>query len=440
MRYTLFGRGEGVRVDCDHPQWACVDGDRVSDATVSARLQGVRPGISAGAAQALVPGIVLCEDEPSSSQTIETVWRMLWDHTPWLETVGKDSFILQVAGPRPPLREVRDILLRIDQELPVQSRFRVGFAETPRLARALVEWSECSCGRIPGAGYYTVGRQQLIVSPGLAVHGTTRKPVLQRSSQTRPVEARTAEERTTQTRAAEAPPWILNLPIQALWMLPQQTRDTLSRLGVHRLADLLTLPEADLINHFGRESLLWKQWFAESPPGRICVNYPPLQHRQVWQARAGETMHPGQLPELLKTLLTPIAVELNRAGAGALRLGLVWQSERGEARFERIAKAPVHRLDSLVAQLAEGVDACVRTAVETGGLERMEVYVADLRPFASSQSAFVLKNGLLLPATDVVKEEVGELLTQVNGRFPDKLRLGMRGAFRELRWRAVAEG
>ncbi|WP_026962382.1 hypothetical protein [Alicyclobacillus herbarius] len=438
MRYTLFGFGEGVRIDEGSPLWASIQSGKVSDASTAAREQGIQPGMSAATAQSLLPGLRLFEETGSPSQTMERVWHTLWKFSPWLETVGYDSFFLQIPGARLPFSEVRQILRQVDVQLPRGARFFVGLAETPKLARALVQWARCRSDRPPGAGY-RVGRQYLWISPVFS-----RKVSVPSGSAADAVLAHACDSQAdrrgrTDSLSIPAPKWIHALPIDAMWFLSAEERERLKRFGVFQYRDLFDLPDADFIRQFGRESLLWKQVFAEIPPGHLQVNYPPFTYSQIWRAHIGETLSAGQIPEVVARLAARIADFLEKWGNAAHRQGIVWRTVSAEGRFEQATGQPVYRLSTLMAHWQEGIHRCQAAAEGEGGVETIKIYVADLQPLTGRQSGFILKNGLLLPDNLKTKEKLEQILGQVNGRHPGKLRIGIRGSFRELRWRAVVE-
>jgi hypothetical protein len=210
MRFTLFGVGEGILTESTDPLWVCARENIVTDVSLSARALGIKGGWSVKSARAVVPQLAVYEEPDQTSPIMEEVWRILWTCSPWLETVNKNAFYLQIPGKHPPIREVRDLLLSLDERLSVEQRFRVGLAESPDLARGLVEWSRLE--RIAGARYYKVGRQQWLLSPALA-SVTSRK-----------------------TRGSSAN-WIQSMPIQCHWKLLEKNREQLK--GYHDLRNLL---------------------------------------------------------------------------------------------------------------------------------------------------------------------------------------------------------
>lgn len=408
VRFTLYGEAEGVLGSAKETHWATVAQGVVTDASVSARTQGVLPGISAKAAKALVPGIVL-EDEPDEPTSVmRAVWERLWASSPWLETVGERAFLLQIPGRTPPLREVRNLLLSLEEQLSEEQRIRAGLAENPFLARALVEWSRVE--RVPAALYYKVGRQQWLLSPSLAAW-------LQKGGPYAPVGT-----------------WVHNLPLTALWTLPSESKDRLLKLGVSRLGQLEQIPKPHLFRHFGKEVLLWLRMLDQEPGGTVRVNYPPLQRKKVWIAPLGEQVEVAHMEELLQSLTGELAVELQQAACGALNVRMDWESDVAEGSFERVTKKPAYTAEALQAALWPGLDAFRGSA-----LRRLEVSVADIRPLQSVQSSFAIKNGAFVPSEEVSRNDLSRLLYHVNRKFPKGLQVGLRPTFRELRLNAVLQ-
>lgn len=408
MRFCLFGHGEGVQSDCDQQLWATIWNKTVTDASISARKQGVRPGLREAAATALVPGITLCAKATQPTQVMQGVWNTLWAHTPWLETLQEDSFWVQLPGNLPSFTETRKILADLDQQLGEERRLRVGMAENPFLARALVAWSRVE--KVQGALYRRVGRQQWIISPGLA----------NRASPTFTSTARTQ--------------WIGQLPIQALWMLAPSTREALLRLGVTRLEGLLIAPQAELVRHFGKEALLWARFVEQVPGGQLRVNYPPLDNREVWCAPTGESIPLNALADVLTMLVQPLASALERDGIGALQVGFQWVTDRGQGMYTRLSRRPLVQQLALLAQLGPGIQRCEGTY-----LERVEVFATDLRPLTAVQTSFVIHKGMLMASRSIERDELRKVLQHVNHKYPRSLVLGARPRFRELRLEAISQ-
>lgn len=431
MRFFLFGRGEGVRADCMASLWASVRDDKVTDASVSARKQGIRPGMKAKSAQALTPFLILCEDSEREgpSELVKRVWQLLWTFSPWLETISDHAFLLQIPGVQPPLREVRDLMLRLQALFTTEQRFRLGLAENPFLAKSLVAWSGME--RVRDASYFKVREQELLVSPGLS-------PWVKET-----FERKQRENTTVSTQ------WVRQLPLASLWLLPESTRSALWELGLRRLEDLETVAPQTLQQRFGKPALTWLQWLNQSPGGRVRVNYPPEKFACVWKSSVDERLLPEFYSLKLTSLTEALARDLERTGTGALKVGMEWLSEQGKQCFERAVKRPAYQLDFLLAQLQPGLE-----LLPACGIEQLKVYVESLQPLTPVQlSLWHESENVTRTATcenqrerfgkglqereEKRKREVERLLHQVNHKFPNGLQIGVRPTFRELRLQAL---
>lgn len=434
MRFFLFGQGEGVRADSQAALWAAIGDGKVTDASISARQQGVKRGMTAKSAQALIPGLVLYPESEKTmvSQTMQKIWGALWKISPWLETISEDSFLLQIPSAYPPIREVRDLSLDIQKLLNKEQRFRLGLAENPFLARALVEWSRLE--RVPGATYLKVREQELLLSPSISKLGY--------------ISCNASGDSTASIR------WIRSLPISALWPLPGAIQTTLLELGVRRLADLEELVNPrQLQQRFGTSALTWLEWLKQQPGGRVHVNYPPAQLVQIRQADAGEYLLPEHYPGLLDSMATTLARELERSGNGALQVGMVWETHERNESFEKISKRPIYQRELLLAQLTSGMESLPKE-----GVERLELYVRNIQPLTQIQMTFWCEEGagqslsrreqpkpgqfyltVIQRGEEKQQRDIEKLIRQVNQKFPNGLKVGIRPTFRELRLNAVLQ-
>lgn len=405
MRFSLYGEGEGVLGEGEDSLWACNSTDIITDASISARELGIRPGMRVKVAQSLVPQLTLCP-EVQSSESMKSVWKALWAFSPWLETIPKQAFFLQIPGSVPPIREVRDLLLNMNTLLSEQQRLRIGFAENLFLAKALVAWSRVEAVR--GAQYYKVGRQQWIVSPVLAEWGRTQR------------------------RPGDPGGWIEHMPISCLWVLPPNTRAALMKLGIERLRDLKSVSLSHLKKNFGKESLQWFRFLEQKWGGSVRVNYPPLAHRESWQAVGGEELDIRNGGALLQELTKTLAYRLTKDGLGALRVGMTWETDAGPGCFERIAKKPANQFEFLYSVIQPGVEQWVGERLET-----LTVYAEEIRPLVAIQSSFTVHRGAFIPTEEINKKDLTQVIYQVNRKFPKGLQIGLRPNFRELRLQAV---
>lgn len=221
-------------------------------------------------AQALIPEIEILAEPVLPPPGVKLLWAILWKHSPWLEILDNHAFLLQISSQPSPFSEVRNIVQLINQQLSQEQRVRVGIAENPFLAQALVKWSYLE--KVPGAVYRKVGRQHVVISPGI-----TSTSVSESSRR------RSSHLKTRQEIAAEKPErgivstqWIEQLPIQALWKLSLQERTELLRLGIRRLGDLQMISTEDLMTRFGTSAIRWLEYNDQSPGGKVNVNYPPV--------------------------------------------------------------------------------------------------------------------------------------------------------------------
>ncbi|MCL6515490.1 hypothetical protein [Alicyclobacillus sp.] len=445
MRFTLYGEVEGVLAESAAPLWASVgEGGVVSDASVLARQHGIHPGMRPAEARALVPGVVLVEEAQRPTSVMEAVWECLWRCSPWLETVGKNAFYLQVPGRTPPLSEVRALLLELDRMLNEQRRLRAALAEHPLLARALLMAARQR--RVPGVQRVRVGRQELAVSPGVRYVKMTGVSGTGEGS----LGVRTAGVRTLAVREEmpAAPVWAGRLPIEALWPLPASTRVALRDLGVDCWADLAAIPVSQLKRRFGSEAVGWRAWLNPPPGGRVAVNYPPAARRVAWRAPAGERISAATAEALRDGLVRRLGERLEREGLGALKLGLVWETEDAAGRWEAPQKRPLHTAESLRAALAPGCEEADAACGE--GFTSMEVYASDLQPLRAVQvrlEEFLHTGGAerarLRPdwAKPGRRREMAvmRVIRQINRKYPSAVCLGVKAGFRERRLQAVLE-
>ncbi|GMA49498.1 hypothetical protein GCM10025857_08550 [Alicyclobacillus contaminans] len=364
--------------------------------------------MSATAAKALLPELEFEEEPVSSPPVMEWLWRRLWAISPWLETCGETAFWLQIPGTQPPFREVRQLLLDVERAFHGEQRVRVGLAESPFLARALVEWGRWE--RVPQARCFRIGRQLWLVSPGLA-NGPLGRP-------------------DVRTGAAADGRWAKPLPIRALWTLAEDKREALERLGIFRLGQLERVPATRLRRHFGKEALEWFRWL-EPTTGGIRVNYPRPQHGRSWQAVLGEEAALEQRWEIVQSLIRDLTATLEQAMCGALRARLEWESDAGEGRYERAVQRPLHTPEAWLAAVEPGMNAC-RGRI----LRRLAVYAEELRPLQTVQTSWLDCRGMAWEQTRR-KRSLERWMEQINRRYPRMLQWGIKPTFREQRLQAL---
>ncbi|MCL6452200.1 MAG: hypothetical protein K6T78_01090 [Alicyclobacillus sp.] len=428
MRYTAYCAGEGLRSLSTAALWAThTEAGVVTDASLSAREQGVRPGLTIQSAKALLRDLECIPETDALPGGMDVVLQTVADQTPWVEWIDPDTCWFQLSGKHPPLRELRTILQRLEQALTPQQRVCAGFAETPDLARTLVEWSRVE--RVPGALYWRVGRQLWLLSPELA------KQVRHRGKVARPV------------ADAVRPPqldWLKRLPILAFWPVSESVRLRLLSLGVHRLGELASVPAAYLQRQFGPDAWHWSEWLRSVPTGSVRVNYPPLQTQVEWAAALGEAVRSAQLPDILETLAKQAADVLYQRETGALQVELEWETECGVQTVHRSAKQPLVGEVQICAALQETLQTAL-PALTDERLERVRLTARSLRPLRGVQQSLGVDLGgppserLYLDGRKDPPDGpdlLQRLLHLVNHRFPGTLALGLRPTFRELRLQA----
>lgn len=399
LRYTLYGIGEGIRVQTDESLWASHQSGLITDASLSARQLAVKPGIAIKAALSLVPGLRLIEEEAATVRPVRRVWEQLYQFSPWMQTVDWHGFYLQVTGRTPPFEELREIAQALDELLTPEQRFRIGFAENPFLARALVEWSRCD--RIPRAAYRRFGREQVIVSPALA-----------------------RGERN----------WLSAMPLHPLWIIPKPVKEQLHTLGVYTVEQLLALPGTMLRRRFGKEALVWLQSLAQQSD-RLAVNYPPATRTAAWIAKQADALEILQIPHVLDGFAQELSHHLVCAGEGAMRVTLRWTSLDGKQdQYTRVAKHPIVRADFLLAQL---LPACTQI---TEQVTELSLLLDGIRPLATEQLSFDLTESASDDSSSYKQNSIARTLLQINGKMPGSLMLGMRPTYRELRHHLTVGG
>jgi hypothetical protein len=261
--------------------------------------------------------------------------------------------------------------------------------------------------------YRKAGRQQLIVSPGIAVE----------------VQAAAGRQPAASLRFGA---WIGRLPIQAMWLLPEQARTALLQFGVRRLGELTEVGADRLRRHFGKEAFGWLHLLQPDAAQTVRVNYPPPERAETWRANVDEPVDRRHLPALVETLASALSMQLERAELGALAIGVRWETDAGSGGFERLMKRPTWRRETILAQLGQGLETCTESR-----LESVTVYGRDLRPCSSIQLRWEVRDGALMQADGTVGENLRKLVGQVNRKYPNGIRIGMRPGFRELRLQAV---
>lgn len=406
MRYTLYGQGEGL---CGHADsaYVTVQNERVTDASISALKAGIRIGWTLRTALSIAPTLQVIPHSSSVSQSMQTVCQILWNTSPFLRITDGNAFFLQISSKVPPTSEIRRLLLEVDQYLSTEQRFRLGFAETPFLAQALVAWSRIE--RIPDALYLRVRRQQILFSPSVATGSLER--------------------------GAPQTDWIRQMPIAACWFLSTSVREQLQALGVQRLWQFESVSNDMLIAHFGKEAQLWKNVISRIPDEKIQVNYPPDRENASWYAPLGEESEISRADELLEHLSFELTRKLQKASVGALSVGVCWETDVKAGRFEQQSKRIIYQPSILLAQLRPG-----RLQMVGSRLVSLEVYVSDLRPLQSAQTEFLLYQDVFYPEPVLDRRQLQDVWLQLLSKFPKQLQWGVKPTFRERRMNAIQNG
>lgn len=136
--------------------------------------------------------------------------------------------------------------------------------------------------------------------------------------------------RVLSSPAQERENW-LRVPIDRLGLAPGMLR-YLERMGVGTLGQLLALPEAELVQRFGKGAGQWHQWAAAGTKEGIVGHHerPPVVREMEWDhavrdtdrlMRAIASMLPAMVGELLRRdeQLTAITLEMRLDRAGVIR-------------------------------------------------------------------------------------------------------------------------
>ncbi|KPV43629.1 hypothetical protein [Alicyclobacillus ferrooxydans] len=426
MRFTLFAQAQGVRSDSTESLWATESSSgHVTDASLSARKRGVRPGMQIGTAKALVPELTSIEEAEGLPSSLEKTLRVVLSFTPWIEIEEKDAFFFQIPGERPPLREVRRILEQVNEQFTEEQSIQVGLAETPRLAKALVEWNKVE--RVQGALYWRVGSQLWLISPSLAgvISGSNR-------SKSNNFGTKNSGSKSSGATSDSAAAWMSEMPITAFWDAPVKVRERLLSLGVYRIGEISRVPTSYLKRQFGEEALLWTQLQRHSSE-RLRVNYPLPELVRTWCAEIGNEVPSELLIEIVRDLSVGLADELSRKELGALKIGVAWRTNDGEEHFERATKQPLCQVNQLIAAVESG---CLETSSKSSGqLVSVRLYAKDIQPLSSIQLALSQQS----PEERRGTVDILRVVRHVNRKFPDAVQMGIRPTFRELRLQAVLE-
>jgi protein ImuB len=305
---------------------------RIAAANPAARAAGVEAGGAAADSSALCPELKLVAADPvaeAAGLSSLAEWCRRW--TPWAAPEGEEGIWLDVSGcahlfgGEQALAE--DILARMTG---LGLAARLGLADTPGAA-----WAVSRCGDGP-----------VTVIP----EGAARQ-------------------------------WLSTFPVAAL-RLPPEVAETLRRLGLRRLRDLMGLPRGPLAARFGEvvsrrlDQLL----------GRLPEPISPLPPEERLEARLAFADPIGRSEDVeraLRHLLADLCSRLEARGLGVRRLGLLLFRVDGVAAEQTIGTTlPVRNPDPLFRLLHPGLD-----GLDAGfGIEAMAVEVREAEPFTGTQA------------------------------------------------------
>jgi len=191
----------------------------------------------------------------------------------------------------------------------------------------------------------------------------------------------------------ESPDRIKPLPIAAL-RLPQDTVDELRRLGFERIADLMATPRAPLTLRFGPE--LGRR--IDQATGQTGEPIEPVRPPDIVEAQqlfAEPIAAPETIARYVAKLTLQLCQELELRGLGARRLDLVFGLVDNRVQAIRIGTAqPVRDGKRLTRLLCDKID-----KIDPGfGIEIMRLAATAAEPFATRQSISLLVDE---PETDV---------------------------------------
>jgi hypothetical protein len=431
MKFTLWGQIEGIRVVAESTLWVGTEHGTIVDLSQAARAAGIRTTFSLKAALALTSQLEVCEVQDEPTGVLQRVWQEIYHFTPWLETVHLNGFCAQISAPKTPFEEVRELMEQLAGLLPEDARLTLGLAQSPVQARALVEWHSWHVehgGSLPSGVLVQFEAHTLLCDPLLLTPRGENTTLLSVA-----VSPQTGHPSDLAEEPSGSAAWLQQLPIGAAWFLPPTAKTALFQLGIHTYGELRRTPRQRLLRMFGKEAAVWVRWF-EMTSTSIHCNYPPQSLEQSWQAPAGEAVYRDRFLELVSHLLPPIARKLERSGLGAGMIELRWQTETGWQSWQRKTKRQVATEDALRVLFTPAEVAC-----EGKWIEQMTLVVSEIRSQRAVQAAILPQEGFV-SLVDAPQNTLDRLCTRLEKRFPGRLALGLKPSFRELRWRAFADG
>ncbi len=354
-----------------------MQGDAVYDMTDQARRSGVRLGMKKSMVERLSPfSVFLTHDEARVAQLLRPVWQVFWEHTPWIETQGREGFF-GLTGPVS-RKELRACIARLTEVF------------------SLSGW------RVIGG----VGSNKLIAK-------MATRAMYQRRTRTMP--ALKVDDHALLIVEDELK-WMHAAQVQDIWRLPLLTRNRLDELGVHMATDLFTISDGDLYRQFGKESAFWKAFARGEDHAPILTNFPPITKEVTWRAKQ-DSAYAGlpfeRILKLAEKMSKSLAERLERECAGAKRLsikvegvgtGLSNREEDIDVAFPKPAFTSAQIFDRIKRQLEE-------LAFEQ--VSRLTIALGEMRPLDLQQLSWDITEDFLCepswpkePVADKICEEI----------------------------------
>lgn len=313
---------------------------RIAAANGAARGAGIDPGLSLSDARAVVPAIKIIDADAVADQAC--VDRLLaWSrrYTPWVaadvfDGKGGTGLWLDVTGCTHlfggEAATLDDLTVRLSH---LGFDACLGLADTPGAA-----WAAARCRAQDKA-------------PAIVPEGEQRA-------------------------------YLKDAPVSAL-RLSSRSLDTLARLGVRTLADLLVLPRAPLTRRFGQEVCLRLDQLV----GRVDEPLSPEMERLPYVARMAFPEPIGKtedVEEALRLLLKSLCTRLEEDRRGARRLTFeVFRVDNTSERIKAGTGRPVRQPDHLFRLFREKLD-----GLDAGfGIEFLLLTVTTTDPLAVEQNA-----------------------------------------------------
>ncbi len=366
-------------------------GLRVTAANRAAREAGVAPGLPAADAQALCPGLRTAPAEPEADAAALAAlaeWCQRWSPLTAPEVkdgMGKDGIWIDTTGCAHLFGGEQAMLFDMLSRLEgLGFVARAGLADTPGAAWALSRFGDGPAAICP--------------------EGAARQ-------------------------------WLGGFPVAAL-RLPAAAADTLRRLGVRRIGELMALPRAPLAARFG-DGVATR---LDQMLGRLPDVISPRPAEEPVSARLAFAEPIGRTEDVaaaIRALLDTAALGLERRGLGARRLLLKVFRVDGTVLAQRLGtneavRDPAH-LTRLFAETLDGLDAGF-------GIEVMTLAVTEAEPFVARQGDIERRAaaGALSLLVDRLARRLGP--AAVYRRAPRPTHLPERAAMRLPPLAPLAEG